>query len=227
MLLAPLFIFCITVSSLVLPQSTDAIGFKKQNAIDATKLDSGKANNSIGQACTGGDVICIGAGTISFKRILNSYLYLYLLPFYMLSHLDLPYNAALGQCSNNIIVSLGPCSAPLSCQVLPLANKPGTSVACTTEQDKLDRIAANGGAAIVTPAALPVVIKQAALPTTTNQAGDFQCVDTTNFLHFTSATASVPGACPHGLCFTRTPPNKNPCIGKDAAQKYSCVLLIL
>ncbi|KAL2917100.1 hypothetical protein HK105_203164 [Polyrhizophydium stewartii] len=53
----------------------------------------------------------------------------------------------------------------------------------------------------------------------TFKAGDFQCIDDTRFKHFTSETAFVEGRCPAGLCFTRSPPLKNPCIGKEAAQR--------
>ncbi|KAL2917163.1 hypothetical protein HK105_203227 [Polyrhizophydium stewartii] len=51
------------------------------------------------------------------------------------------------------------------------------------------------------------------------KAGDLQCIDDTRFKHFTSETAFVEGRCPAGLCFTRSPPLKNSCIGKEAAQR--------
>ncbi len=174
----------------------------------------------------------------------------------------------LGQCSNGVIVSLGACSATLSCQVLPLVNKPGTSVACTTEQDKVARIKANGGVSSGTVGstastgdasgtcvvengndsvdiaangkqtnaganstnANAVTGKQAnaganssaasnANAATANKAGDFVCIDDTTFKHFTSATQFVEENCPPGFCFTRSPPFKNPCVGKANARR--------
>jgi hypothetical protein len=49
------------------------------------------------------------------------------------------------------------------------------------------------------------------------QANDFECIDDTKFKHFISSTEFVVKECPPGLCFTRVPKNKNPCIGKTAA----------
>lgn len=55
-------------------------------------------------------------------------------------------------------------------------------------------------------------------PATSFQAGDFECIDSTKFKLFTSSTGSfVVNSCPPGFCFTRSPPKKNPCIGKDRA----------
>jgi len=47
------------------------------------------------------------------------------------------------QCTGGKFVTLG-CGAGTQCFGLPLVNKPGTSLACTTNQDALDRIAATG-----------------------------------------------------------------------------------
>src|SRR5215210_4378975 len=44
------------------------------------------------------------------------------------------------QCVNGKFV-LTSCSGNLKCVVLPLVNKPGTSITCSTEQDQLNRIA--------------------------------------------------------------------------------------
>ena len=52
---------------------------------------------------------------------------------------------------------------------------------------------------------------------TSFQAGDFQCIDDTKFKQFTSATSFVVNSCPPGFCVTRSPPKKNPCIGKEKA----------
>ena len=80
--------------------------------------------------------------------------------------------------------------------------------------------------AITTPAALPPADTSPASnsttpsspPTTSFQAGDFECIDSTKFKLFTSSTGSfVVNSCPPGFCFTRSPPKKNPCIGKDRA----------
>ncbi len=49
---------------------------------------------------------------------------------------------------------------------------------------------------------------------------DFACVDDTNFKHFITSTEFVVKSCAvPGSCFTRVPPNKNPCIGKELAQQ--------
>ncbi|KAH6572123.1 hypothetical protein BASA50_001113 [Batrachochytrium salamandrivorans] len=52
-----------------------------------------------------------------------------------------------------------------------------------------------------------------------HNAGEFVCIDDTKFMQFTSATAFVVQSCPPGFCFTRTPPTKNPCVGKENAQR--------
>jgi hypothetical protein len=59
-------ILCATLLTIALPQ----ISFKQQNAIDALALDNQKASNTIGQACQGSDVICVGAGN-SLKNSFN------------------------------------------------------------------------------------------------------------------------------------------------------------
>lgn len=46
---------------------------------------------------------------------------------------------------------------------------------------------------------------------------DFECIDDTQFRHYISDTNFVINNCPPGLCFTRSPPNQNPCIGKELA----------
>ncbi|KAJ3097289.1 hypothetical protein HDU97_004974, partial [Phlyctochytrium planicorne] len=62
-------------------------------------------------------------------------------------------------CSGGKLVKGAECGAATPCQVLPLVNKKGTSVACDTEADKLERIktalAADGGAASAPAAAEP------------------------------------------------------------------------
>ena len=99
----------------------------------------------------------------------------------------------MGRCQNGVFAITSPCAGGLSCQVLPLVNKPGTSVACDTESDKIARFTAAGvGASVpeavappVTPAAAPPVVSQAEPATTGaaavaaggNKAGDFVCID--------------------------------------------------
>lgn len=51
------------------------------------------------------------------------------------------------------------------------------------------------------------------------KSNDFECLNDTTFRHYTSPTTFILNNCPPGLCFTRIPPNKNPCIGKELAQK--------
>jgi hypothetical protein len=78
---------------------------------------------------------------------------------------------AVGRCINGRVDTLTTtCAGGLSCQVLPLVNKPGISIACDTEADKVARIqAALGGA----PRRL--VRRQAGA----NKAGEFICIDDT------------------------------------------------
>jgi hypothetical protein len=166
------------------------------NAQDAQRADSVKASNRVGQACQGSEVICVGD--------------------------------ALGQCVNGAIVSLGPCGTGTKCQVLPLVNKRGTSTTCSTDADKQARLAAAGLNSPVSAASVPesnatssndssVSVAQAAPTGIVAQANDNICVDDTTFRKFTSATTFVLQQCPPGLCFTRTPPVKNPCIGRERA----------
>lgn len=49
------------------------------------------------------------------------------------------------------------------------------------------------------------------------KANDHVCIDDTRFMHFVSSINFFVKSCPKGLCFTRVPPNKNPCIGKELA----------
>ena len=52
-------------------------------------------------------------------------------------------NGGFAQCSGGKFQVSG-CSGGTQCFALPLVNKPGTSLACTTESDALARIAAPG-----------------------------------------------------------------------------------
>ena len=48
----------------------------------------------------------------------------------------------------------------------------------------------------------------------------FQCIDNTEFKHFINENGDfVTNKCPEGFCFTRVPPNKNPCIGEELARQ--------
>jgi hypothetical protein len=49
------------------------------------------------------------------------------------------------------------------------------------------------------------------------KANEFICVDDTNFKMFTSEVDFVMGQCPKGFCFTRSPPIRNPCVGRANA----------
>jgi hypothetical protein len=66
------------------------------------------------------------------------------------------------------------------------------------------------------------------IPTTTLQnsqsfAGGapntFECIDDTKFKLFTGNGAFSIGSCPVGFCATRTPPFKNPCVGRANADR--------
>ncbi|KAG6910043.1 hypothetical protein DXG01_013767 [Tephrocybe rancida] len=61
-------------------------------------------------------------------------------------------NGAFAQCDNGkfVITSCGP--SPLTCAALPLVNKAGTSITCTTEADAAARIAATGATGGITGA---------------------------------------------------------------------------
>ncbi|KAJ3275797.1 hypothetical protein HDV01_007264 [Terramyces sp. JEL0728] len=153
----------------------------------------------------------------------------------------------VGICQGGKFTVTAACGATLSCQVLPLVNKAGTSVTCDTDADKLARFAAAG-------------VNNAANGTGQNKAADdqgdsndqgnaedqgaddqgnandqgagnssadntvhvpnsFECIDDTSFKLFTSATTFVINKCPPGFCATRNPPTKNPCIGKANAAR--------
>lgn len=50
------------------------------------------------------------------------------------------------------------------------------------------------------------------------KANDFVCIDNTKFKHFVDPTTFFVKSCAvPGMCFTRKPPAKNPCIGKERA----------
>lgn len=53
----------------------------------------------------------------------------------------------------------------------------------------------------------------------TQTPNSFVCIDDTNFKHFIDANNFVIQQCPPGLCFTRSPSTKNPCIGKFLAEQ--------
>jgi hypothetical protein len=51
-------------------------------------------------------------------------------------------------------------------------------------------------------------------------ANDFVCIDDTKFKHFVDSENFFVKSCSSpGLCFTRVPPNKNPCIGEQRARE--------
>ena len=52
-------------------------------------------------------------------------------------------------CVNGAFVNMG-CGATLQCFALPLVNKAGTSLACTTQDDAAARIAAPGATGGIT-----------------------------------------------------------------------------
>lgn len=52
------------------------------------------------------------------------------------------------------------------------------------------------------------------------KANDFVCIDDTKFKHFVDSENFFVKSCSSpGLCFTRVPPNKNPCIGEQRARE--------
>ncbi len=52
-----------------------------------------------------------------------------------------------------------------------------------------------------------------------DKANTFECIDDTQYKHFINNDNFVIESCPEGLCFTRVPANKNPCIGQELAQE--------
>jgi hypothetical protein len=173
---------------------------QRQNGIDAQRLDSQKFTNRAGDSCTA--VTCAGN--------------------------------ELGQCVGGRIVTT-PCGSGLICAVLPLVNAPGTSVTCTTEEDRNRRFAAAGVGSPEQPApsnqpapAPPtqpetgpsVPPTQPPVPTSTaGAANTFECIDDTRFRLFSGNGQFTIGSCPPGFCATRTPPNKNPCVGRANADR--------
>lgn len=54
----------------------------------------------------------------------------------------------------------------------------------------------------------------------TSVPNSFKCIDDTKFKQFIDSSGNfVVNSCPPGFCFTRNPPIKNPCIGKERALK--------
>ena len=148
----------------------------------------------------------------------------------------------MGRCLNGVFSVTSPCAGGTQCFVLPLVNKPGTSVACSTEADKAARFAAAGvgassssaeGTSNIIPQQqsppIPAAQQAAAVSNAatlasddtgaTNNAGDFVCIDDTRFRQFTGPGKFILGSCPPGFCATRIPPKKNPCIGKANADR--------
>jgi hypothetical protein len=60
-------------------------------------------------------------------------------------------NGSFAQCVGGKFVNVG-CGASLTCAALPLVNKPGTSITCTTTADALARIQATGATGGITGA---------------------------------------------------------------------------
>ncbi|KAI9224139.1 hypothetical protein BC828DRAFT_160376 [Blastocladiella britannica] len=96
-------------------------GFQAQNKALAAKLDGQKAGLKIGSPCPAdlsGEGQTLCAGN------------------------------QLARCNGGVVTGpLQSCAATLNCQVLPLVNKPGISVTCDTDADKVARIGAGAGAA--------------------------------------------------------------------------------
>jgi hypothetical protein len=171
---------------------------QRQNGLDAQRLDAQKVNTRAGDSCTA--TTCAGN--------------------------------ELGQCVNGSIVTT-PCGSGLICAVLPLVNAPGTSVTCTTTEDRDRRFQAAGVGSTPpqnqeqqpdqptgnqTPPSPPAPNQQ----TGTSTAGapnTFECIDDTRFRLFTGNGAFTIGSCPPGFCATRTPPLKNPCVGRANADR--------
>ncbi|KAI9183354.1 hypothetical protein H9P43_004271 [Blastocladiella emersonii ATCC 22665] len=86
--------------------------FKAKNKADAARLDSGKAAVSVGGACPAG--AAEGSVVCAGDQI--------------------------AFCLQGKVSAAQSCAGDLKCQVLPLVNKPGTSIACTTDADKNQRI---------------------------------------------------------------------------------------
>jgi hypothetical protein len=150
---------------------------------------------------------------------------------------------AIGQCVNSKLVKVSDCAGGTSCFVLPLVNKPGTSVSCDTQADKDARFTAAGvqndspilpvsslsateSSASATESSSASAVGASAVsaggstdPSGTNKSGDFVCIDDTQFKHFVSADKFVVESCPPGFCATRNPPSKNPCIGQANADR--------
>ena len=199
-------IVVVMFSTLVLAQD-----FKLKNAQDAFEADQKKINTKAGDDCNEG-VTCAGD--------------------------------AVGQCVNGKIVTTQ-CAGGLSCQVLPLVNKPGTSVACASNAEKIARLKANGldvdaskinnsfgGENTIVRTdnrGLTNGDNNTNQDTTENslndektltqqfKANDNECIDDTRFRKYTSATEFVIQSCPPGMCFTRNPPVKNTCVGRENA----------
>jgi hypothetical protein len=120
------------------PAGTSAAtsGFQLQNGQDAQKLNAQFATLNTNSQCSSSSPYFI------FIQLLISY------------YLDVD-EACVGnsfaQCVNGSF-QLVQCPADLICAALPLVNKPGTSIACTTQADAEARIQATGATGGITGA---------------------------------------------------------------------------
>lgn len=113
-------------------------GFKLQNGKDAQALNAKFAALSASSACNG--------------MILNTFNISFVIDVFVHAAGD---QACIGsgfaQCVSGKFVVTS-CGATLTCAALPLVNKPGTSITCTTQADAAARIKATGATGGITGA---------------------------------------------------------------------------
>ena len=206
---------------------------QRQNGQDALKLDNLKQQNIEGSSCSNPGDLCVQDkvgqcvdGKIIVTASCGPTLQCQVLPLVnkrgttvtcdtesdkiaRFQQAGVPMNSVIG--SNSPEVTILP---PTQDQPLVInQNVPAPVPSCTCPQF------ATQTPQIQTP--VPVVNEPNTKPKNVEQrkANTFECIDDTQFKLFTSNSDFIVQSCPKGQCFTRKPPNKNPCVGKANAQR--------
>jgi len=134
-----------------------------------------------------------------------------------------------GECSKDSDCMTGCCGQNKKCRN-PLAFNSDSEFCqngLTVDQER--RLRGDGNFLILSSKAILAgvcVVKSTSksIPKSIRKANEFICVDDTNFKMFTSDVDFVMGQCPKGFCATRSPPIKNPCVGRANAIRIDGVV---
>jgi hypothetical protein len=186
------------------------------NAQDAQRSDSVKANNIVGQTCQGSEVICVGDalgqcvnGAIVSLGPCGPGTKCQVLPL-------VNKRGTSTTCSTDADKQARFAAAGLNSNVSGAAGS-NSNVSGAAGLNSNVSGAAGSNSNVSADAGLNSNVAVAQTTGIATKANDNICVDDTTFRKFTSATDFVLQQCPPGLCFTRNPPVKNPCIGRERA----------